>query len=218
MKKNLLYIFTIITMVFAACGDKTKQGTIVYQLAYQLPDSLHNYADYLPKQATVYFKGDSVVSVQGLNEESTTVITHKPTNYMLVLLKSATRHFQINYDKAEQAQEIPDISFYTFTKGTATKQIAGYNAQQYIMKNKITDESTEAWFTHDITLPPSLLTMFFDPAMGVPLAFSTNQNGFITKTTMKEVRFEKVPDGLFSAPAGYQKLTPQQLKEMPVEN
>ena len=218
MKKNLLFIFVIIAIALASCADKTKQGTIVYQLDYQLPDSLRSYADYLPKQATVYFKGDSVVSIQGTDEESTTVITHQPSNYMLVLLKSATKHFQVNYAKADQSQELPDISVYTFTKGTATKQIAGYNAQQYTMKNKISDETSEAWFTTGIKLPPSLLTMGFDPAMGVPLVFSTNQNGIITKTSVKEIRFEPAPAGVFSAPAGYQKLTPQQLKEMPVEN
>jgi hypothetical protein len=177
MKKNLLFILTIIAVTLAACGNKTKQGTIVYQLAYQLPDSLQSYADYLPKQATVYFNADSVVSVQAVGEESTTIITHQPSNYMLVLLKSATKHFKVNFAKDEQAMELPDMSVYTFTKGTATKQIAGYNAQQYTMKNKISDETAEAWFTHDITLPPSSLTMGFDPAMGVPLVFSTNQNG-----------------------------------------
>lgn len=211
-------MLAVALMALASCTDKTKQGTIVYELDYLLPDSLRSYAAFLPNKATVYFKGDSVVNIQQHSaDESTTVITHKPTNFMLVLLKSATKRYQVSYNKSEQAQEFPDSTLYTFTKGLATKKIAGYNAQQYLMKNKITGESSEVWFTHDITVPPNSLTMFFNTSLGVPLAFSANQNGIITKTKVKAINFEPVPAGVFTAPAGYQKLSAQQLKEMPVE-
>jgi hypothetical protein len=218
MKRNILFLLAAGILFLAACADKKKQGTIVYQLEYQLPDSLRGYAPFLPKQATVHFKDDSVMSVQGMPEESTTIITHQPSQYMLVLLKSATKSFQVNFNKSEQAQELPDMTAYSFAKDSTTKIIAGYNAQLYLMKNKVTGETSQAWFTHDLTIPPSALTMFFDQSMGVPLVFSTNQNGFITKTTVKQIRFEPIAEGTFGAPAGYQKLTPQQLKEMPVGN
>ena len=219
MKKYaILPLLAILLMAFGACTDKSKQGTIVYDLEYTLPDSLRAYGPYLPKQATVYFKDDSVVSVQGMPEENTTIITHQPSSYMMVLLKSATQKFQINFAKAEQAQEIPDMSIYTFTKVAGSKTIAGYNAQQYIMKNKTTGESSDAWFTHDLAIPPSSLTMMFDAALGIPLTFQVNQNGFITKTTLKQIKFEPIPAGALSIPAGYQKLTPEQLKNMPVGN
>ena len=216
MKNNILIIFILAVTLLTACADKNKQGTITYDLAYQLPDSLLAYGPYLPKTATVHFKDDSVVSIQGIPEENTTIITHQPTNYMLVLLKSAAKSYQVIFNKDEQKQEVPDISMYTFTKSGDTKMIAGYNAEHYIMKNKATGIGSDAWFTHDIKIPPSSLTMMFDAKLGVPLSFKIDQNGFVTHTTVKEIKFEQTPDGAFSTPPGYQKLTPQQLKDMPV--
>lgn len=217
--KKLAYLLVVLYVItLTACGDNQKEGVMIYTLEYHLPDSLSSYAAFLPTKATVYFKGDSVVTIQGNDQESTTMITHQPTGYMLALLKSGDKRVQINYPKAEQSSELPDMNTYDLTKGSATKQIADYKAQQYIMKNKFTGDTTSTWFTHDLAVPPNFLTMVFKPELGVPLSFSTDQNGIVTKTTLKEIRFEPVPAGVFTAPAGYEMLTPQQLREMPVEN
>lgn len=218
MNKAILFAAGLCVAILSACTDKKKEGVMIYQLQYTLPDSLISYEAYLPKTATVYFKDDSVATVQGTDQESTTMITHHPTDYMLCLLKSGVRRFEVLYTKDEQIKELPDMKMYDFTKGTTTKKIAGYNAQQYIMKNKFSGDTTSTWFTHDINVPPGFLTMVFNPEFGVPLAFSTNQNGMVTKTTLKEIRYEPVPAGIFNVPNGYMKLTPQQLREMPVEN
>lgn len=202
--------------VLTACSHKEKEGIMVYQLEYTLPDSLRSYADYLPKQSTVYFKDDSVANVHGSDAESTTMISHQPTGYLMALLKSGIRQYQVVYNKEEQARELPDMSNYDITKGTATKKIAGYNAQQYIVKDKFSGDTTSAWFTQDIKVPPSFATAMFKPELGVPLSFSINQNGMVTKTTLTQIKFEPVPAGVFTAPASYKKLTPQQLNEMPV--
>lgn len=217
MKKISLIILAA-GALFAGCRNKPAEGKIVYQLNYRLPDSLRSYAAYLPVTATVYFKGDSTVTIQGTEDESTTTIVYKPTDYMLALLKSGAKRLEVRYNRADQQKELPDMFAYEFIKGNSAKSIAGYNALQYIMKNKFTGDTISAWFTRGIKLPPNFLTLPFNPALGVPLSFSTNKNGFITKATVKEILFEPVPPGLFTAPAGYKAITPQQLMEMPVGN
>lgn len=208
---------TLATGFLAACSHKQNEGVIVYHLSYKLPDSLKNYGNYLPAEAKVYFKGDSVVSVQQSGQESTTVITYKPTGFMRVLLKSAEKQYVIDYNKADQDAERANMPSFAFTPKNDSKKMAGYQAKAYTMTDKMSADSSEAWFTHDVVIPPSSLTMALDTALGVPLVFSTNQNGIITKTTVKEIRFEPVPEGVFSTPAGYEHLTPKQLSEMPVE-
>lgn len=217
MKKIYLFLLGCTIGALAACSHKENQGVIVYHLEYQLPDSLRSYADYLPKEATVYFKGDSAVSIQKSGEESTTVITDKLTGFMQVLLKSPEKSYVIDYSKADQAEERANMPSFTFTPGKGTKKMAGYQARSYIMKDKMSADSSEAWFTHDVVIPPNSLTTVLDTTLGVPLVFSTNQNGIITKTTVKEIRFETVPAGIFTAPKGYERLTPKQLSEMPVQ-
>lgn len=218
MKKIILLSFVLL-VVLAACSRKnTDEGLITYELEYQLPDSLKQYAEFLPKQAVVYFKGDSTVSIQKTSEESTTIITNRKTNFMRVLLKSPARQFMVDYNKNEQAEEIGQLPPHTITKQNETKTIAGYNATKFVAKDKLSDEATEMWFTKDISLPPNSLTMLLDSTLGTPLTFTINQNGMKTKTTVKEIKFEPVPEGIFNTPAGYTPLTPQQLRQMPVGN
>jgi hypothetical protein len=57
----------------------------------------------------------------------------------------------------------------------------------------------------------------FDPSVGFPMDFTLNQNGIRVRTVVKEIKYQKIPAGVFTTPFGYTPLTPQQLKELPVE-
>ena len=217
MKKLSLY-FIFFLLLLNACGRKeVKQGSVSYSIEYQLPDTLRRYLDYLPKTATVYFKGDSTVSIQQAGDEATTIITHKPSNLMRVLLRSSTEKFVIDYSKEDQAEESPAKLGYTYTATKDTSTIAGHKALKYTLTDKETGLQSEAWFTKELSIVPNSLTAVFDTTYGVPLAFTTNHNGMGTKTTAKEIKFEPVMNGMFSTPAGYQKMTAKQLREMPVK-
>lgn len=218
MKKALIPAFALLIFFFSCKSKKADEGKVVYTLEYQLPDSLKHYIEYLPKEATVYFKGDSTVSIQRANQESTTVITDKKTNFMRVLLESSMKKFVVDYSKEDQAEEIGPLPPHTVTKQQDTTTIAGYKATKYIFKDKLSDEVTEMWFTKDISLIPNSLTTMLDSTLGVPLMFSINQNGMKMKTTVKEIKFQPIPAGVFSTPKGFTALTPQQLRAMPVEN
>ena len=216
---TIFYLAILLCIVICSCSHKkVVEGSITYDLQYQLPDSLKRYLLYMPKSAKVYFKGDSAVSIQQMNDESTTIITYKPTDFMRVLLASREKKYVIDYAKADQQEESPAKLGYSYTIGTDTQTIAGHKATKYALVNKVTGENDEAWFTRDISLVPNSLTMAFDTTKGFPLSFTTNNNGMTIKTTVKEIKFEPVPAGIFSTPAGYEKMTPKQLREMPVEN
>ncbi|MDB5133661.1 MAG: hypothetical protein JWP37_264 [Mucilaginibacter sp.] len=218
MKISPLYLLILLAFYTSCSNKKVKQGSVTYSIDYQLPDSLNRYLIYLPKSAVVYFKGDSAVSIQQMNDESTTIITDKPTNFMRVLLRSSAKKYVIDYNKAEQAGEAPAKLGFIYVASTETKTIFGHKTLKYTLTDKATGESSEAWFTKEVSIIPNSLTMAFDTGHGVPLAFTTNQNGMVIKTTVKEIKFEPVPAGIFSTPAGYAPLTPKQLRDMPVEN
>jgi hypothetical protein len=213
MKKYTLVLLAI-AIVYCSCGGKKTEGAINYNVEYLLPDSLKQYAQYLPKQAVVYFKGDSTISIQNAKDESTSVITNSRAGYMLALLKSVNKKYAVDYDKAAQAEEQAAMPSYTYTKSTQHKTIAGYDAVKYDLKDKLTGEAAEAWFTKDVAIIPNSLTSTLDTTLGVPLAFTLKQSGIIVKTTAKEIKFEAVPTGAFLTPKGYEFLTPKQFKEM----
>jgi hypothetical protein len=216
--QKLFWFIPALLIMFSSCSHKTvKQGSVTYTIAYDLPDSLKSYADYLPKTAIVYFKGDSTVSIQQAGDEATTVITHKPTGFMRVLLRSSAAKYQVDYKKTEQSEVLPPVN-YSYAATTISKTIAGHKALKYILTDKTTGLTSEAWFSKEISMVPNYLTAVFDTTYGVPLAFTINQNGIATKTTVKELKFEPAPGGVFSTPAEYTKITPEQFKNMPVGN
>jgi len=137
---------------------------------------------------------------------------------MRVLLRSSAKKYVIDYDKAEQAEDGPARLGYSYAAAAQTKTIAGHLALKYGIMDKATGESSEAWFTRELSIVPNSLIMAFDTTYGVPLAFTIRQHGMIIKTTVKEIKFQPVPEGIFSTPQGYEKLTPKQLRDMPVEN
>ncbi len=215
--KKLFPLGLLSLAVLAACHKKKSvEGSISYAIEYILPDSLKQYEEYLPNSAKVYFKDDSTISIQQINAESTTIITHKPTDFMRVLLTSSTKKYVIDYNTAEQLEEAQARLGYSYSANSTTNTIAGYKTSKYTLTDKATGENAEAWFTKDVKIIPNSLTMPFDTTYGVPLFFTTTHNGITTKTTVKEIKFEPVPDGIFLTPKGYETLTPKQLREMPV--
>src|SRR5579863_7207048 len=155
VKYAVLY-FTLLSLLLCSCSRKKLiEGTVTYEIEYQLPDSLHRYLLYLPKTARVFFKGDSAVSVQQINDESTTIITHKPTGFMRVLLASRYKKYVIDYNQADQDEQSPARLGYSYLPGIDTQSIARYRALKYTLTNKVTGESDEAWFTRDISVIPN---------------------------------------------------------------
>ncbi|PTQ99517.1 hypothetical protein C8P68_102341 [Mucilaginibacter yixingensis] len=213
MKKHIFGMLMICAAALASCGKKVPQGKLVYTLSYDLPDNIRQFADHLPKEAVVYFKGDSAVVVQKMGDESTTVITHQPTKFMDVLFKSPKQSYQVNYSKQDQEEDRSHMPIFEAVKGPQTKTMNGVAAQQYTLSDKMTTENQEAWFTTAIKAPQSYLSKMLDPVLGVPLVFSYNQNGMITHVKIKEINTdEDVPAGVFTVPAGYQKLAPKDLQ------
>jgi hypothetical protein len=218
-RPKLLLPVAILALLFCSCSKKkVVQGSITYTIEYQLPDSLNSYKDYLPKTAIVYFKGDSTVSVQQANDEATTVITYKPADLVRVLLRSSSAKYVIDYPKSEQTEILPAKAGYSYAATSETKSIAGHKAMKYTLTDKATGLTSEAWFTKEIAVVPNYLTMAFDTTYGVPLSFTTKQNGMPVTTTVSQIKFGPVPDGIFATPAGYQKMTPKQFSDLPVGN
>jgi len=218
MHKLILFSPLLFILLTSCSHKKIKQGLVTYDIEYQLPDSLNSYKAYLPKTAIVYFKGDSTVSIQQAGAEATTVVTYKPTTFMQVLLRSSAAKYVIDYSKADQPEILPASKGYTYVATNETKTIAGYKASKYELTDQATGLGSEAWFSKNVAIVPNYLTTVFDTTYGVPLSFTTKQNGIPVTTTVKQIRFEPVPNGAFSVPAGYQKITPKQFKDMPVGN
>jgi hypothetical protein len=82
------------------------------------------------------------------------------------------------------------------------------------VKDSKSGSSYVAWVTKDVVAPTNSLTKYFADAGGFPVQFTTMQQGQSIDVTLKSVTDEKAPAGTFGIPAGFDKITLDDLKAM----
>ncbi len=216
MKKLILCACFTLLCTIALAQTKVKEGTITYTAEYTMPTGMEGMASSLPKELTVYFKGDSAVSMQKMGMANINMITNKKTDYMRLLLDIpvANKKFSVKFTPADQEVMSDKFPDYAGTAGTETKTIGAYKTQKYTLKDKKTGTDTEGWFTKDIEIAPNSFTMLYDQSYGVPVQFTSQQNGVSMKLTIKEIKEGQVPVGVFAAGKDYEEITFQQLQAM----
>ncbi|MXV15534.1 hypothetical protein [Hufsiella ginkgonis] len=215
MKKIILSALAFVFATAAFAQEKIKEGTIIYTVEYQLPDAMKPYASFFPREATVYFKGDSAKSVQVSTRSTTSVITDINASFMRLLLEAGVKKVYVSFTPAQQEEGLMALPEYAYTAGTETKTIGGYKALKYDQKNKKTGVSSEAWFTKDVSVVQNSLTAQIDESLGLPLVFTAAQaNGLTIKVTFKELKAGPVAAGTFSTPKDFQSIAIQDLTKI----
>ncbi len=166
-------------------------------------------------EAKVYFKGDSSATVMQQGPANIKVLGFKD-EYMAVLVDVPVA----NIKKAAVASpgELEDIMAklpsFTFTPGTETKQIAGFNCKKVVAKDTKTNTSFDAWVTNEISAPPSAYSWLYAKCGGFPVQFTITQRGQNVTNTLKSITDTKAPAGTFGIPAGFDKITMTDLSAM----
>ncbi|UEG51754.1 DUF4412 domain-containing protein [Mucilaginibacter daejeonensis] len=166
-------------------------------------------------EAKVYFKGDSSATVMQQGPANIKVLGFKD-EYMAVLVDVPVA----NIKKAAVASpgELEDIMSklpsFTFTPGTETKQIAGFNCKKVVAKDTKTNTSFDAWVTNDISAPASAYSQLYAKCGGFPVQFTITQRGQNVTNTLKSITDTKAPAGTFGIPAGFDKITMTDLSAM----
>lgn len=212
MKKLILSAGILLAGCASFGQTKISEGTITYAVEYELPENLKPYAAFFPKEATVYFRGDSTLSVQKSTGRVTSVLLNPKTDYMKLLLEVQGKNYVVNYSPADMEEMQMSAPEYTYT-AAGDVAVGTYKATRYTLKDA-KGVTTEAVFTKDFIVPKNSMSAFFNETYGTPLSFTVNQSGLKVKATFKDVKAEPVPKGTFAVPKGYETLTMQQLKAM----
>lgn len=179
-------------------------------------------ADYTIKspagdvESKIYFTPDSNVSITQQGPATIKVLTNAKSTYVAILVDvpvaSMKKAAVLTPDEIEQG--LAAAPKFVFTPSAETKVINGYNCKKVDVKDSKSGSSYTAWVTKDITLPPNLLTKYFTEAGGIPVQFTTIQQGQPIDVTLKSVSDEKVPAGTFGIPSGFDKISLDDLKAM----
>jgi hypothetical protein len=181
------------------------EGTAVYDAT----------AGAVATQAKVSFKGDSSATSIQQGPAAIKIISFKE-DYLAILVDVPVASLKkaAIATPAELEEELSKLPTFTFTPTTETKQISGFNCKKVIAKDAKSGSSYDTWVTTDISAPSSAFSKLYEKAGGFPVQFTINQRGTDVTNTLKSISGDKVPAGMFSVPAGFDRITLTDLNAM----
>jgi len=206
LKIALSMAFTAIA--FSASAQKTyTQGLATYALKTGMGDA----------ESKIYFTTDSSVMITQQGPALVKVLSNSKTTFVAILIDvpvaSIKKAAILTPDEIEQGMAAAPK--FTFTPSSETKVINGFNCTKVDVKDTKSGTNSVAWVTKDIVAPTSTpLTRSFADAGGFPVQFTTVQQGQSVDVTLKSMTDQKAPAGSFGVPAGFDKISLDDLKAM----
>ena len=123
------------------------------------------------------------------------------------------------YTPAEIEQIVSTFPAFTFAPSSETKQIAGFNCKKVVATDTKTQKTYDVWITNDIALPAAVIDKYYWSAGGVPIQYTSFQNGpdgglVVAEYTVTGVSDQKAPAGTFGIAPGFDKITKAELDAM----
>jgi hypothetical protein len=194
------------TTISASAQKAYKEGVVIISTSMQGQ----------PVEAKSYFRADSAKLSFSAGPANIGILTDAKGSYMAVLVDVAVASIKkaAIASPAEIEEAHAKMPVLTFTPGTETKVISGFNCKKVVAKDTKTGKSYDIWVTNDITLPSTGLSKYYANAGGFPIQYTSFQEGQTTEVTVKSVTEQKVPVGTFGIPADFDKITMDDLKAL----
>lgn len=208
IKKSITaMVIALSCITISANAQKTyTEGTVTYALATGIGDM----------EAKLIFNADSNAFITQQGPANIKAVSNTARTYGVILvdvpLISIKKAAILTPAELKQAEE--QAPKYTFTTTTETKQINGFNSKKVIAKDAKSGSTIDIWVTNDIKAPVNTLTKLFEGAGGFPIQFKTTQSGQTIDATLKSIVQEKIPAGSFGIPAGYERITLNELNSL----
>lgn len=213
MKKIFIVLLTLVGITTMSFVGKSPafEGKIIYAISYEdLPEEYASYMSMLPKESTMYIKGEKFRMEQSAGMGTTvTIIDNKAkTGYICMDMMGSKFAFKMDpatFDNKSDSLK-PQI---TYTD--ETKVIAGYTCKKAEIKNKDAEESLIIWYTDQL---PAFYNKDFKYINGFPMEYHVKNGGITMLFTVTTISKEKVSDSFFKVPEGYTEKTMQDMESM----
>jgi hypothetical protein len=172
-------------------------------------------AQYAPmfsnSTTTTYVKGDMVRVESGspmyLRIE---IMNKKKPDERTTLVIGMGKKYQVKMTDADKKEDSESKVDFKYLDGTKT--IAGYACKeaQATMKDKQSGDSytSDIYYTDQLPYGGGK----FKDLKGFPMSFTQQIKGVKMTMTVKSIDKQSVPDSLFTVPAGYKLMTPQEIQ------
>ena len=210
MKSNLLKFAFGVSLSIAALGASAQKTYTEGVAAYILK------TDAGEMESSVTFKGDSSLATMQQGPANIKLISNIKGTYFVILVDvpvaSMKKAAVLTPDELDQAMSAAPK--FTFTPTGETKQISGFNCKKIVAKDAKLGVTFDTWVTTDISAPANSYSKLFVGAGGVPIQFTTIQQGKQVDVTLKSITDQKVAPGTFGIPAGFDKISLEELSSM----
>jgi len=210
MKLKLLTVAAgialLATSITATAQKVLKEGVATYTIVSPLGTN----------DTKTFFRGDTSATVTQQGPATIKVISAGAGDYLAVLVDVpvASMKKAAVASPAEMEQYQSMLPEFTFTPGTETKQISGFNCKRITVKDSKSGSTYDAWITTDITLPANNISQLYAKAGGTPVQFQTYIQGQLITATLKGVSEDKAAPSFFKIPSGYDKISMTDLQAM----
>lgn len=210
-KKSLLWsLFLLLTLPTEAGAQESVQetiyeGTVKYRFDY--PDTASGQESrFIPDTMTVFFRADSVKSVEETPFMKVTRIGTPGSLDKWILLEIPAQGKKLKLEQTQEASKrfhprYPRLK--TFTPTGKSKEILGCKAAQYLARDEESGKEYDVWFTQETILPRHHYTAFFPEKYGTPLEFTLPVGGRQVRVTMTGFTAEIQENGTFTVPGNF---------------
>ena len=168
-----------------------------------------------------YFRSDSTAALFSAGPVNLKLLAD--ANYksyaVLASVPAANMKKAAIYTPSEVSQVLSTFPTLTFAPSTEMKQISGFNCKKVVATDTKTQKTYDVWITNDIALPTDVIDKYYASIGGVPIQYSSFQQGpngalVINEYTITAVSDQKAPAGTFGIAPDYDKITKDQLDAM----
>jgi hypothetical protein len=158
-----------------------------------------------PAEVKEYFTADSSAALITLGPANVKILSNAKHDFFAVVLDVPVA--SIKKAGIATPSEIEDgmsqMPNFTFTPGTETKQISGFNCKKVVAKEAKSGKTYDVWITNDFTVPETALPYYYNKIGGFPVQYTSFQQGQETSITIKSIADTKAPAGTFSIGKDY---------------
>ena len=162
-----------------------------------------------PADVKEYFSPDSTAAVITVGPANVKILSNAKHDYFAVVLDVPVANIKKAgiATPAEIEEAMSQIPSFTFTPGTETKTISGFNCTKVVAKDSKSGKTYDVWITKDITVPQTAIPFYYASLGGFPVQFTSFQQGQEVNITIASVSDAKAPAGTFAISKDYEKGT-----------
>jgi hypothetical protein len=198
-------------------GKGIAEGVIEYTISYPKVDEKSMMISGLPDKAYLRFKDNNISNdMSGMMGLINITYICKPADTSVEQMLTLINKKYVSDITPEQLKNLNGSYVESVEKGTAAKEIAGYQCNEAIVKLR-NGETTRVYYTNDIAIDQPNWSNPYSKIDGVLMEFQLERYGVVMAFKAKSVNAEKLDAQVFKVSDDHKKIPFEELEKILTE-